>query len=92
MIGRASSCFAVIAPWLAALAIPTRFSAGFSRSAILRNVRVPVTTTSAVSDTPSTASAVTVCPAATLTVRRTSVKLISLKVSSAGPGGTLSMR
>ena len=78
----------MIAPWLAALATPTRFSAGFSRSAMLRNVRVPVTTTSAVRESPSTASAVTVCPAVTFNVRRTMVKLISLKVSSAGPAGT----
>ena len=59
MIGRASSCAAVIAPWLAADAMPTRFSAGFSTSAMFRNVAVPVTTTSAFSDSVSTTSAVT---------------------------------
>ena len=63
MIGRASSCAAVMAPWLAAAAMPTRFSAGFSTSATLRNVLVPVTTTSAVNDSARVTSAVSGCAA-----------------------------
>src|SRR5438105_4629476 len=47
MIGRTSSCRAVMAPWLADCAMPTRFLAGFSTSAKLANVRLPVTVTSA---------------------------------------------
>ena len=87
MMGRASSCCAVMAPTLAALAMRTRFSAGFSRSAMLRNVRVPVTTTSAVSDSVSVAFAVSVRPAATVTSCRAVEKLTSLKVMVAGPAG-----
>ncbi len=92
IIGRASSCLKVMAPWLAAAAMPTRFSAGFSTSAMLRKVDVPVTTTSAVSDSSRVESTVAVCPGASVIVRRCTVKLINRKLSCAGPAGTASNR
>ena len=90
--GRTASCAAVMAPSLAADATPTRFSAGFSISARLRNVRGAVTTISALVATSMTALACTAAPDVTLTVRRTMLKLISRMVSSADPAGTLSNR
>ena len=86
------SCAAVMAPTLAAAAMPTRFSRGFSRSAMLRNVREPVTTTSAVSDRVSVTSTSSVSPGGTVTCRRAVEKFTSRNVSAAGPGGTPSMR
>ena len=59
--GRASSCAAVTAPWLAAAAIPTRFAAGSSTSATFRKLPAAVTMTSALSDSVSTTSAVDRC-------------------------------
>ena len=76
MIGRASSCRAVIAPWLADCAMPTRFSAGFSTSARLANVRLPVTVTSALSDRCRTTSTRTAAATTTSTSRRELAKLI----------------
>ena len=93
MMGRASSWAAVMAPTLAAVAMPTRFSRGFSRSAMLRNVRVPVTTTSAVSDSVNVASTASVSPAAgTVTSCRAVEKFTSRNVSVAGPACAPSMR
>src|SRR5688572_16770472 len=92
MIGRASSCIAVIAPWLAADAMPTRFSAGLATSATFRNVDVPVTTTSALIDSVSTASADADWTPGTDTERLSTLKLISRYVSSAVPAGTCSNR
>ena len=54
--GRASSCRAVMAPWLADCAMPTRFSAGRSTSARLVKVDLPVTVTSALSESCSVTS------------------------------------
>ena len=92
MIGRVSSCAAVIAPWLAADAIPTRFSAGFSTSAMLRNVDVPVTMTSAFRASVNSAFTSAVSPGVMLTVRRSTVKLINRNVSSAVPAVSPSKR
>ena len=86
------SCAAVTAPTLAAPAMPTSDSRGFSRSAMLRNVRVPVTTTSAVSDKVSVTSTSSVSPAGTVTCRRAVEKFTSRNVRTAGPGGAPSMR
>ena len=92
MIGRASSCAAVTAPWLAAAAMPTRFAAGSSTSAMFRNVLAPVTMTSALSESVSTTSAFTDAPFVTLTDRRSTLKFRRRNVSSALPGGTASNR
>ncbi len=81
-----------MAPWLAADAMPTRFSAGFSTSATLRNVDVPVTTTSALNDSVNMASTATARPLAMDAVRRSTLKLRSRKVSSDVPAGTRSKR
>ena len=72
--------------------MPTRFAAGSSTSATFLKVLVPVTMTSALSDSVKVASAVTVAPAVTATVRRSTLKLRSRKVSSAVPAGTSSNR
>ncbi len=90
--GRASSWRAVIAPWLADWAIPTRFSAGRSTSARLVNVDLPVTVTSAVSDSESTASPRTLPEGGTTISRRAAAKFTSRNASRAGPGGTASKR
>src|SRR2546422_11756951 len=86
--GRAPTCTAVTAPWLAADAIPTRFSAGFATSAMFRNVAGPGTTTSARSDNVMTTLAMTDPPGGTGTVRLRTVKIINRYVSSADPDGT----
>ena len=83
----------MIAPWLAADAMPTRFSAGFSMSAMFRNVDVPVTTTSALERQPAgrhrPSTSGRCC---TSTARRCSAKLIRRNVSSAEPVETRSSR
>ena len=80
-----------MAPTLAEVATPTRFSPGFSRSAMLRNVRVPVTTTSAVMPRVRTAST-RFSPAATSRSRRSVEKFTSRNVRLAGPAPTASKR
>ena len=90
--GRTASCAAVTAPSLPAEATPTRFSAGLSISARLRNVRGAVITMSALTDTSMTALAVTVPEDGTVTTLRTSLKLITRKISSACPSATPSKR
>ena len=92
LTGRTASCAAVIAPSLPADAIPTRFSAGFSISARLRNVRGAVMTMSALTATTIRTLAVVVALDVTVTVRRPLLKLIRRNVSSAGPAGTFSNR
>ena len=88
MIGRPSSCAAVTAPWLAAAAMPMRLAAGSSTSATFRKVPAPVTTTSALSESIMTTSAVTDAPVVTPTGRRSTLKFSRRNVSSAFPGGT----
>ena len=82
----------MMAPTLAAEAIPTRFSAGSGRSAMYRKVRSAVTTTSAVNESTRTTSTVKTSPWATVSSRWALAKLISRKVRVAGPVGTRSMR
>ena len=77
-----------MAPSLPALAMPTRFSAGFSSSVRLRNVRGAVTVMSALVAMTINASAVTVPPEVTTSSRRIVLKLIIRNVTSAGPAGT----
>jgi len=88
--GRSSSCFAVIAPWLAAWAIPTRSSAGFSTSARFVNVCFAVTVTSAFNAKCSTTSTRGVPLVPTTTSRRAGAKLINRHTSSYWPAGTRS--
>ena len=76
MTGRVSSCAAVTVPRLLDAAMPTRFSAGFSMSATLRNVRAPVTTTSALTASVITASSAVTGPSVTTMERRSTLKLM----------------
>ncbi len=80
MNGRASSCAAVIAPWLADCAMPTRLSVGFSTSARFANVRAPVTVTSALSARCKTASTVLAPASGTSISRLPPAKFSSEKV------------
>ena len=81
-----------MAPWLADCAIPTRFSAGFSASARLVNVRFPVTATLALKERCSTASTRTFPPGGTVASCRLLPKLGSENDSWTRPDGAASNR
>ena len=90
--GRASSCRAVMAPWLADCATPTTLSAGRSTSARLVKVDLPVTVTSALSASCSVASIRSGPAPVTSISRRSAPKLIKEKDTTARPAGTPSKR
>lgn len=70
-IGRSSICRATMTPCVEALAMPTRLSPGSATSDKLRNVFLPVTSTSAETESRMVASAFAAPPTVTTTSLRT---------------------